>query len=54
MNIAPPFYLDDPILMNKIRELKPAAIPPGFYLMMGDNRPRSSTDEPGGSSSVKT
>lgn len=39
--VAEPFELDDTVLMNRIRELPAATIPPGHYLMMGDNRPGS-------------
>ncbi len=39
--VAEPFVLEDTSVMDRVRELEPVAIPPGFYLMMGDNRPGS-------------
>lgn len=39
--VAEPFVLEDTSVMDRIRELPAATIPPGFYLMMGDNRPGS-------------
>ncbi len=42
-NTAVPFHIDrdNMKLQDKIRELPPAKVPPGFYLMMGDNRNES-------------
>ncbi len=38
---APPFVVQDTAMGDKLRELTPASIPPGYYLFMGDNRPGS-------------
>ncbi|MCX7801039.1 MAG: signal peptidase I, partial [Fimbriimonadales bacterium] len=35
---APAFRVDDPDTMRALKDLPPAPIPPGHYLMMGDNR----------------
>jgi len=35
---APAFRVDDPDTMAALKALPPAPIPPGHYLMMGDNR----------------
>jgi signal peptidase I len=42
-NTAVPYRLSpgDYEMMNKLRELPPAALPPGGYLMIGDNRTQS-------------
>lgn len=39
--IAAPFRVSDQLVMDKLREARPAAIPPKHYLFMGDNRPGS-------------
>ncbi len=36
--VAPEYQVDDDLTMQKLRSLPPAAIPPGYYLFMGDNR----------------
>jgi len=37
--VAPKYYVDNNAqLMDKLRSLPPAAIPPGYYFFMGDNR----------------
>jgi signal peptidase I len=39
--IALPFQVRDQLVMDKLREAPAAAIPPGHFLFMGDNRPGS-------------
>lgn len=38
---APPFVVQDTAMMDRLRELPAATVPPGYYLFMGDNRPGS-------------
>lgn len=39
--IAEPFRVQEQLVMDKLHAAPPAAIPPGHYLFMGDNRPGS-------------
>lgn len=38
---AEPFVVEDTSVGDRLRELPPASIPPGYYLFVGDNRPGS-------------
>ncbi|MFX8523704.1 S26 family signal peptidase, partial [Acinetobacter baumannii] len=35
---SPEFRISDPALMKELRDLPALRIPPGYYLMLGDNR----------------